>query len=245
MPQKITTETLTKMLESDTKLSYMIEPLQDGTIEMRLNNGFRLNDLLPEHMGIRQFDNIMPTIKENEIRLDHEKMSNPYYRAIVAHEFGHNMDEEQDPMWRQAFRMELNMEYNLGVFDSEFGDLSDTEKMAWIMKIYQIRMQREINAWDHGKVVADLLRVDQTTYEEARNTGIQSHYSSELFRAISHIAKQCPDISEQEVIEYFNPFTNNVGQTTWSDLLKLKPQLEELNNRSIEESYQKVGLKKP
>ena len=53
-------------------------------------------------------------------------------------------------------------------------------------------MDGEVDAWNTGKIISDLLGVDEIVYDDIMKVGINGHYSSEFNFLATQIKEFCP-----------------------------------------------------
>jgi hypothetical protein len=208
----------------------------NGEVNIRLNNGKTLNEMLPVAFTIRNEKNLRPQMRmsTHTIEVNEEKLRNPFYLGTVAHEFGHLIDKRQDKLVGQ----EIDAEYIL----LTKSNMSSNKKVETLTKIFRLKMQVEINASDTGKIIADMLGVDDSIYEDVITDGLKSHYSAELHSLGSKILRNCPDISERESLTIFDPFSQTDRTYTYGELKEEIGKMEKMNNQAIRDLDHKIGI---
>ncbi len=205
------------------------------TIE--LNSGRSLNELLPK--GIKfSIDTDDPSYspRRNIVYFNPELLTDPNYRAIFAHECGHAL--VKNPKKTELTYLQTGHEI---LYGRGFRELPLEDRLKKIYSLMQLDLENEIDAMNNGKVVADLLDVDPTVYEDMATNGLQTHFSATILYIRKMFELTCPDLQDDTLVDYYNPFTQGAQKITFDEFKTMSNKAKDDNAKAVSEIRRKIN----
>lgn len=233
-------ERMTQMVNSDaaTGVKDVVPPADNAlSFTIELNSGHTLNELLPK--GVKfVMDKKEPwySPRRNIVHFNPELLSNQNYKATFAHECGHAL--VKNPKKTELTYLQTGHEI---LYHGQFRQLPLEERLKKISSLMRLDLENELDAMNNGKIVADLLDVDSTVYEDVATNGLQAHF----WFTISYIGKMfeltCPDLRDDALVDYFNPFAQEVHQITYHEFKTMNSRAKEENAKAFAEANRKIN----
>lgn len=216
----------------------IVEDPSSFTIE--LNNGRTLNEFLPK--GVKFFvDKDEPSYspRRNIVYFNPELLGNPNYEAVFAHECGHAL--VKNPKKTELTYLQTGHKI---IYGGSFRQLSLEERVKKIYSLMQLDLENEVDAMNNGKIVADLLGVDSTVYEDMATNGLQTHFWANVIYLGKIFELTCPDLKDNTEITYYNPFAQEAQQITYEEFKTMHSKAKDENARAIRELRRKLNNEK-
>lgn len=210
---------------------------ENGQVIIDLQNGATLNSYLPPDNQILVGEYESPKNDHRDIFIVPSKLDNPHYLSALAHEIGHIFNKET--------QNKIGRHYFLNVYDSLKGSFLKKpleHKLKALCQIFSTNMKIETEAWNSGKIVSDLLGIDEQIYEETMVDGINTHYSSSINDLYNRIIQKCPEITDQTTFKLYNPHTQSSETISYQDLKTLASKAPEANKKALEDVARKIGI---
>ncbi len=196
----------------------------DLTLSIETSNGHRLNNILPKDTKIRysitgEFG-AGPKVVEIPEKITSMGLLG---KIALSHEFGHVLHPEIAELykeWQQA-KVKLRESYS--------PDILIEDKIDAFLNLQNLSMELEIQGWQYGKAVADLLQIDSVIYENIVDYYLESYF-------LDFLQKLAEDINFNEyfqkhrVIKILEPKSQEYMTMSIAELkIYLREQLK--NNR--------------
>ncbi len=206
------------------------------TIE--LNNGRTLNEFLPKNVKfLADKEEPYYSPRQNAVHFNPELLRDHNYKAAFAHECGHAL--VKNPKKTNLTFLETGHEI---LYGARFRGLSLKERLGKIHSLMQQDLENEIDAMNNGKIVADLLGVDSMVYEDLATNAMQTHYWFTILYIGKLFEMTCPELSDDVVVDYYNPFAQESQQITYGEYKDMSKKAKDENTRAAKELHRKVQL---
>jgi len=187
--EEITNYVIDSSKKADEKADPPVKPEvvlnDDSTIDIIFNDERKLSEFLPDKLKIKDTPDfnkpiLYKVISEDgeiqnlEVRINHEwlKKGGSAQVAIFAHEIGHALAIEEE--------IKRNKELKKLFEEHPSFDAIDDNVKAYMtycfLKRASGKLDNEIQAWNYGKIVATLLGINDTQYEDIMRPQIEGMY---------------------------------------------------------------------
>ena len=134
-------------------------------------NGVLLNNILPPGTRIIRSEFNEASIKDGNILIPKEfERMGLLGKVNLAHESGHILSPDDVALVKKEKEAEV----------TELQSLDDAGKIDVLLIERNAKMEAEIEAWQYGKTVADVLNVDEIMYEDLMQFALENYYMKSL-----------------------------------------------------------------
>lgn len=233
---------ITKLVDSNTIVGIKeVIPIEENSSSfiIELNNGRSLNEFLPKGIKFLFNKKDPPAYSplRNTIDFNPELLTSPNYLAVLAHECGHSL--VRNPKKTHLTYLQTGHEI---VYDSGFKKLTLDERTKKIYFLMKHDLDNEIDASHSGKIVADLLNVDPIVYDDIISISLQNHFWFNMYSTQKLFELSCPDLTDDTLVEYYNPFTQDPIKITYGEFKTLSMKSKDESAKTMVEIRKRVNL---
>ncbi len=218
-----------------------VVPTEDNTSahNILLNSGHSLNEFLPKGIKfiVDKEDPAAFSPLKNIIYFNPDLLRNPNYLAMLAHECGHSL--VKNPKKTHLDYLQTGHEI---VYDIRFKTLPLSDRLKKIFSLMKLDLDNEIEASHNGKIVADLLGADPIAYEDMISISLKNHFWFNMLSTQKLFELSCPDIKDDTLVEYYNPFTQDVIQISYGEFRKISMKSKDESAKTMVEIRNKVNI---
>lgn len=223
---------ITKTVSTDSimGISNVIKDSEDTySFTINLKNGRTLNEFLPKGTTFL-VDKGEPwySPQKKVIHFDPELLNNQNYRAVLAHECGHSLVKKSKKT--QLAYLQSGHEI---LYDGRFKERPLEERLKRISSLIKHNLDTEIDATNHGKIIADLIGIDPTVYEDMTTNSLQTHFQSNMQYLKKLLELSCPDLTDDTLVYYYNPFAQETRQITYGEFKTISIKAKEENTKTM------------